>query len=85
MESQVGTPAWMAPEVLRGEEYSLSADMYSFGVVIWELTQRREPHKHLNQFVRRRCHVMHSMLRPLPCYARHAFPVLPLSRLPCLT
>eukprot|EP01052_Picozoa_sp_SAG31_P010214 SAG31_NODE_552_length_14204_cov_14.295356_8_plen_484_part_00 len=50
MASQVGTPAWMAPEVLRGEEYSLSADMYSYGVVLWELTQRREPLKHLNQY-----------------------------------
>ena len=38
--SQVGTPAWMAPEVLRGDEYSLSADVYSFGVIIWEIMTR---------------------------------------------
>ena len=28
-ESSVGTPAWMAPEVLRGDEYTLRADVYS--------------------------------------------------------
>ena len=27
-ESQCGTPAWMAPEVLRGSPYSLSADTF---------------------------------------------------------
>jgi serine/threonine protein kinase len=27
----------MAPEVLRGEEYSYASDVYSFGVVLWEL------------------------------------------------
>ena len=28
-ESSVGTPAWMAPEVLRGDEYTVRADVYS--------------------------------------------------------
>jgi serine/threonine protein kinase len=40
MESQVGTPAWMAPEVLRGEEYGPAADVYSMGVIIWEVRRR---------------------------------------------
>ena len=35
LETRIGTPAWMAPEVLRGERYSFSADVYSFGVVLW--------------------------------------------------
>jgi serine/threonine protein kinase len=37
MDSRVGTPAWMAPEVLRGEAYSKSADLYSYGVILWEV------------------------------------------------
>ncbi len=29
----VGTPEWMAPEVLRSEQYNEKADVYSYGVV----------------------------------------------------
>lgn len=39
----VGTPLYMAPEVLRGEQYAKSADIWSFGVVIWELMEERAP------------------------------------------
>jgi len=39
-----GTPAWTAPEVLRNERYTESADVFSFGIVLWELVTREEPH-----------------------------------------
>jgi hypothetical protein len=39
----IGTPAWMAPEVLTGQHYGLPSDMYSMGVVLWELLQLRVP------------------------------------------
>jgi len=39
----VGTPQWMAPEVLRGEDFSAAADVYSFGMVVWEMISRRIP------------------------------------------
>jgi tRNA A-37 threonylcarbamoyl transferase component Bud32 len=41
--SRVGTPQWMAPEVLREESYTESADIYSFGVLVWELVTLRAP------------------------------------------
>lgn len=41
--SRVGTPQWMAPEVLREESYTESADVYSFGVLLWELVTLRAP------------------------------------------
>ena len=44
-ESRVGTPAWMAPEVLNGDAYTLSADVYGLGVIIWEIVTRSEPWK----------------------------------------
>jgi sterile alpha motif and leucine zipper-containing kinase AZK len=31
----IGTPLWMAPEVLLNKEYNESADLYSFGIVLW--------------------------------------------------
>ena len=48
MDSRVGTPAWMAPEVLCGEPYSHKADVYSFGVILWEILHRTRPFKDLN-------------------------------------
>ena len=38
-----GTPEWMAPEMLRAEPYDERADIYSFGVVCWELLTARTP------------------------------------------
>eukprot|EP00164_Ancoracysta_twista_P002702 GFYU01003596.1.p1 GENE.GFYU01003596.1~~GFYU01003596.1.p1 ORF type:complete len:1677 (-),score=380.96 GFYU01003596.1:129-5090(-) len=37
----VGTPGWAAPEVLRNQHYSEKADVYSFGIVLWELCSRQ--------------------------------------------
>ena len=30
-----GTPAYIAPEVINGQNYGRAADLYSFGAVIW--------------------------------------------------
>jgi serine/threonine protein kinase len=34
----VGTTRYMAPERLRSDEYSFPCDVYSFGMLLWELT-----------------------------------------------
>ena len=39
----VGTFAWAAPEVLLGKPTSESADIYSFGVLLWELSTAEAP------------------------------------------
>lgn len=41
---RIGTPNWMAPEVCRGESYTKAADVYSFGLVLWEILTHRIPH-----------------------------------------
>ncbi|POG73366.1 kinase-like domain-containing protein, partial [Rhizophagus irregularis DAOM 181602=DAOM 197198] len=33
-----GVIPYMAPEVLRGKPYTKAADIYSFGIIMWELT-----------------------------------------------
>lgn len=39
----LGTFAWAAPELLLGEQCDESADMFSFGVVLWELCTGQQP------------------------------------------
>jgi serine/threonine protein kinase/formylglycine-generating enzyme required for sulfatase activity len=39
----VGTPAYMAPETLRGEPASRASDIYSFGAILFELCSGRSP------------------------------------------
>jgi hypothetical protein len=43
-----GTPEWMAPEVLRSEPCDEAADVYSYGVVLWELLTGEAPWAELN-------------------------------------
>jgi len=40
-----GTPSWSAPEVLRGGSCSSKADVFSFGIVLWELLTRKVPYE----------------------------------------
>ncbi|KAH6805028.1 protein tyrosine kinase family protein [Perilla frutescens var. frutescens] len=41
--STAGTAEWMAPEVLRNEPSNEKCDVYSFGVILWELCTMRQP------------------------------------------
>ena len=35
--SRIGTPAYMAPELLKGQSATVASDIYALGVVLWEL------------------------------------------------
>jgi len=41
--SQVGTPLYMSPEVLRGEGHHFSSDIWSLGCMLYELAHLRSP------------------------------------------
>jgi serine/threonine protein kinase len=67
--TRCGTPCWTAPEVLRGEKYSEAADVFSFGIVMWEVLTRRQPYAGLN-FMAVTLDVLEGRRPPLP----HDFP-----------
>ncbi|XP_019755996.2 mitogen-activated protein kinase kinase kinase 10 [Dendroctonus ponderosae] len=43
--SQAGTYAWMAPEVIRESTFSKGSDIWSYGVLLWELLTGQVPYK----------------------------------------
>ncbi len=45
MTGKVGTFQWMAPEVIKSKKYSEKADVYSFGIILWEMASRLPPFK----------------------------------------
>lgn len=40
----------MAPEVMQFKEFNEKCDVYSFGIVLWEIATRQEPFRHHNKF-----------------------------------
>lgn len=39
----VGTAQWTAPEVFLGQEHTTASDVYSFGIVVWEMCSLQTP------------------------------------------
>ncbi|KAK4378190.1 hypothetical protein RND71_000052 [Anisodus tanguticus] len=47
MTAETGTYRWMAPEVIEHTPYDHKADVFSFGVVLWELLTGKLPYEYL--------------------------------------
>eukprot|EP00268_Persea_americana_P040167 TRINITY_DN3980_c0_g1_i5.p1 TRINITY_DN3980_c0_g1~~TRINITY_DN3980_c0_g1_i5.p1 ORF type:complete len:244 (-),score=53.33 TRINITY_DN3980_c0_g1_i5:253-984(-) len=47
MTAETGTYRWMAPEVIEHKPYDHKADVFSFGVVLWELLTGKVPYEYL--------------------------------------
>ena len=45
MTCGIGTYAWMSPEIINGNSYTEKADIYAYGIVLWEILTRKIPYK----------------------------------------
>ncbi|XP_013405886.2 probable serine/threonine-protein kinase drkD [Lingula anatina] len=43
-------PAWMAPELLSNHDVTTKADVYSYGIVLWEMLTRQIPYDGLSMY-----------------------------------
>lgn len=77
--TQVGTPMWMAPEIIMGRKYTEKADVYAFGIILWEILTRAEPYedKEAMQIV---VEVVNDGLRPTLTPHLVRSPIVPLMR-----
>ena len=48
MTNNRGSASWMAPEVFETNSYTEKCDVYSWGVILWEVLSRRKPFDELN-------------------------------------
>ena len=64
MTSYLGSIAWMAPEIMEGRTtvYSEKVDVFSFGMVLYELITSRRPYM-LGPVVRNADDVFHYLTR----------------------
>eukprot|EP00048_Salpingoeca_helianthica_P000900 m.44775 g.44775 ORF g.44775 m.44775 type:complete len:993 (-) comp10951_c0_seq1:40-3018(-) len=70
MTGNIGTLLWTAPEVFtegglsRASIYSTKVDIYSLGIIMWQLWARREPYTEIRYFWEIRTGVQTGSLRP---------------------
>ncbi|RWS26289.1 mitogen-activated protein kinase kinase kinase 7-like isoform X1 [Leptotrombidium deliense] len=50
MTSNRGTVAWMAPEVFQSQSYTESCDVYSWGVILWQVLSRQIPYENKTSY-----------------------------------
>lgn len=64
-----GSPAWTAPEIVKMLKYTDKVDVFSFGIMMWQLVTREEPYPGEEQDLELAMAVAHKGKRPkIPDY-----------------
>lgn len=63
MTGKIGTYQWMAPEVVSSHQYTEKADVFSFGIILWQIASRQAPYRNVPG-VQVAHDVLHKDLRP---------------------
>ncbi|KAJ7304502.1 hypothetical protein JRQ81_012081 [Phrynocephalus forsythii] len=64
--SAAGTYAWMAPEVIKYSLFSKSSDVWSFGVLLWELLTGEVPYREIDALAVAYGVAMNKLTLPIP-------------------
>jgi len=46
----VGTPYYMAPEIIQQYKYSVASDLYALGIIIYEIFEQKQPFYYVPEF-----------------------------------
>lgn len=71
--SQAGTYAWMAPEVIKKSTFSKSSDVWSFGVILWELLTGEIPYRGIDPLAVAYGVAIEKLKLPIPSTCPKAF------------
>ncbi|XP_033208032.1 mitogen-activated protein kinase kinase kinase 7-like [Belonocnema kinseyi] len=64
MTNNKGSAAWMAPEVFEGSRYTEKCDVFSWGIILWEVLSRQKPFDDVGGSAYRIMWAVHIGLRP---------------------
>lgn len=64
MTNNKGSAAWMAPEVFEGSSYTEKCDVFSWGIILWEVLSRRKPFDEVGGSAFRIMWAVHTGQRP---------------------
>ncbi|XP_063062059.1 mitogen-activated protein kinase kinase kinase 10 [Engraulis encrasicolus] len=71
--SAAGTYAWMAPEVIKLSLFSKSSDVWSFGVLLWELLTGEVPYREIDALAVAYGVAVNKLTLPIPSTCPEAF------------